>query len=279
MSHELPRREFLKTVGGACLAAGVRPFTGATLGAKRAASGRLASFDYRGVRLLPGRWQQQSDAARDFYAAIPDDDILHAYRAAAGMSAPGTTLGGWCATDSSLVFGQWLSGMSRLSRPPATRACATRPSAGDRVGQDREAGRELRHAPLPVRQAGVRSRRSAALCRPRRGDSGLLERVTDFASKNLDRSNNLADPEATTGLLRRAAGVVHAVGESLPRLSRHRQSEVQDVRRGVALSRVVEQVRAARLPPPMRTASTPTATSTRSAARRWRTTSSATRRS
>ena len=47
----------------------------------------------------------------------------------------------------------------------------------------------------------------------------LLEKVTDFASRTLDRSNNLADPSARHGLLRRAAGVVHAVGESLPRVS------------------------------------------------------------
>ena len=72
----------------------------------------------------------------------------------------------------------------------------------------------------------------------------MLEKVTDFASKSLDRSNNLADPTPQHRLLRRAAGVVHAVGESLPRVPADRQSEVQDVRRGVALSRLVEQVRA-----------------------------------
>ena len=74
----------------------------------------LEPFDYRGVRLRKSRWQEQYQAARDYYFGVSDDDILHGWRAAAGLPAPGKTLGGWCARNSDTVFGQWLSGMARM---------------------------------------------------------------------------------------------------------------------------------------------------------------------
>jgi uncharacterized protein len=77
---------------------------------------KLDPFDYEAVRLLPSRWQSQVQSGREFYFGIEDDDILHGFRAAADRKAPGKPLGGWCGIDSSTVFGQWLSGMSRLSR-------------------------------------------------------------------------------------------------------------------------------------------------------------------
>src|SRR5262245_44288135 len=75
---------------------------------------KLEPFDYQGVRLGPGRWSDQIATARAYYLGISDDDILHGFRAAAGLPAPGKPLGGWCAKDSSMVLGQWLSGMSRM---------------------------------------------------------------------------------------------------------------------------------------------------------------------
>lgn len=79
-------------------------------------SGRvlLETFDYEGVVLRDSRWRTQMLSARDYYLSVSDDDILHGYRQAAGLPAPGQTLGGWCAKNSDTVFGQWLSGMSRL---------------------------------------------------------------------------------------------------------------------------------------------------------------------
>jgi uncharacterized protein len=76
----------------------------------------LEAFDYRGVRLLPSRWLDQFKSARDYYLGVSNDDILHGYRAAAGLPAPGKPLGGWAAKDSDVVFGQWLSGMARIYR-------------------------------------------------------------------------------------------------------------------------------------------------------------------
>jgi DUF1680 family protein len=77
---------------------------------------QLEAFDYRGVRLLESRWLNQFKSARDYYLSVSDDDILHGYRAAAGLPAPGQPLGGWAAKNSDVIFGQWLSGMARIYR-------------------------------------------------------------------------------------------------------------------------------------------------------------------
>ncbi len=119
---DIPRREFLKTVPAAAFAASVAAGAtrmGAAPQAQAATTGgavRLEAFDYDGVTLRPSRWRRQVDEAHAFYLGIPNDDILHGFRKAAGMPAPGRPLGGWCGEDSATVFGQWLSGMARLSR-------------------------------------------------------------------------------------------------------------------------------------------------------------------
>src|ERR1700674_1075025 len=109
----MDRRNFLKTASAAAWAGSIN-MSGASAGP--AAGNRIQAFDYQSVRLLPSRWTDQIDTARAWYMAIPDDDILHGFRAAAGLPAPGKPLGGWCREDSSTLFGQWLSGMARLYR-------------------------------------------------------------------------------------------------------------------------------------------------------------------
>src|SRR5258707_15125724 len=109
-SPAMSRRDFLGTVtlASAALTSGAAfgalPSDGGT-----ASSGKilLQPFDYVGVKLRPGRWQKQYANARDFYLGLSDDDILHGFRAGAGLPAPGKTLGGWTSRDSYEVFGQW----------------------------------------------------------------------------------------------------------------------------------------------------------------------------
>ncbi|HLW48140.1 MAG TPA: beta-L-arabinofuranosidase domain-containing protein [bacterium] len=84
--------------------------------AARHAGTVLDTFEYDGVRLLPGRVHDQVVRARDVYFSLSNDDILKGFRQAAGMPAPGAGMRGWCTETSACIFGQLLSGIARLSR-------------------------------------------------------------------------------------------------------------------------------------------------------------------
>jgi DUF1680 family protein len=119
---DFTRRDFL--AAGAAVTAGLllntrSPAAEAAAPALAAAKLKLQPFDYQGVKLLPSRWQAQFQSARDFYLNVSNDDILHAYRAAANLPAPGKNLGGWCERNSNTVFGQWLQGLSRMFKATA----------------------------------------------------------------------------------------------------------------------------------------------------------------
>jgi hypothetical protein len=60
--------------------------------------------------------RDQLQRTREFYLGIPDDDILKGFRVRAGLASPGDDMGGWCERDTAVVFGQWLSGMARISK-------------------------------------------------------------------------------------------------------------------------------------------------------------------
>lgn len=76
---------------------------------------KLESFNYVGVRLLPSFLAHQMERTRDRYFELSNDDILKGFRERANMKAPGFGLDGWCSKTSAVVFGQWLSGMARMS--------------------------------------------------------------------------------------------------------------------------------------------------------------------
>ena len=117
--EEISRRDFLATVpmvAGIMLVGSRLHAQGAEPVARSTPRIALEPFDYRGVTLHDSRWKTQYLAARDFYLNVPDDDILKGYRVAAGLPAPGETLGGWCKVNTNELFGQWLSGMARMYR-------------------------------------------------------------------------------------------------------------------------------------------------------------------
>jgi hypothetical protein len=125
MSERTNRRDFLKTAAvlPAALAAELPSTAGASLSSHAGESPvevagqyALQPFDYDDVRLGASRWRDQFESARDFYFGVANDDILHGYRKAAGLPAPGKPLGGWARENSDIVFGQWLSGMARIYR-------------------------------------------------------------------------------------------------------------------------------------------------------------------
>ena len=110
------RRSFLLTAGSACLLPPRTVFAAAGDGS-RSDAGRtqLTSFDYRGVRLLDSRFRTQMLSTRELYFNMSDDDMLKGFRREAGLPAPGNDMRGWCRHDCGATFGQWISGMARLS--------------------------------------------------------------------------------------------------------------------------------------------------------------------
>jgi DUF1680 family protein len=202
MATHYERRDFLKAMPAAALALShlAPALAGAQASYGEQATGRvrIAPMDYRGVRLRPSRWQAQSDAAREVYFGFSNDDILHGFRAAAGLSAPGRPLGGWCGRDSNTVFGQWLSGLSRMYR--ATGDARMRDKAvllftewAKTVKADGDC--RMRHYAFDKLVCGLVDLQLYADHEP---VIAVLDRVTDFASRTFDRSNNLADPTHNT---------------------------------------------------------------------------------
>jgi uncharacterized protein len=105
------RREFLRVFAAAGAAAKALEAEPAQV-----QSPVIESFEFTGVQLLPGRFLDQYTATKEFYLGLSEDNALHGFRAQAGLPAPGRNPGGWCASGTGLVFGQWLSGMARMSK-------------------------------------------------------------------------------------------------------------------------------------------------------------------
>lgn len=191
----IDRRDFLKTIPAAALAAAAAVDAASASPRPAAAVSKLESFDYTGVRLRPSPWQRQFQAGRDFYLGLSYDDILHGFRAAAGLPSPGRPLGGWCGKDSSTVFGQWLSGMSRSYR--ATGDTALRDKAVDlftewtkTIKPDGDA--RMGHYPFDKMVCGLVDLQAYA---GHAAAGPVLERITAFASTHFERARMpLADP-------------------------------------------------------------------------------------
>src|ERR1035437_1604133 len=120
----MQRRDFLKATAATSVLAGVAGDATADTPAGIASRNRVNAFDYDGVHLGKSRWSDQYQKSRDFYFGVSNDDILHGFRAAAQLRAPGQPLGGWWAQNSNTVFGECLSGMTGMAKaagPPPIR--------------------------------------------------------------------------------------------------------------------------------------------------------------
>lgn len=197
---DVSRREFLASLPAA---AGLAYAAHAGAAPRTRSAGRkampLETFDYQGVRLLPSHWQQQVLTARDFYHALPNDDILHGYRAGAGLPAPGRELGGWARPTTGSIFGQWLSGMAQMYRATGDAAMRdkavylfsewvkTLPADGN-AGSGHYGWDKLVCGLVDLqRYAGHEDAITA------------LEGVVDAATGTLSRENRIADPSHNRG--------------------------------------------------------------------------------
>ena len=155
---------------------------------------RLETFNYSGVKLRPSRWQKQYEDARDYYFNVSNDDILCGFRAVAGLPAPGKPLGGWAERDSSVIFGQWLSGMSRMWR--ATGDSEMRDKALHLFTQFAKTVRadgncRMTHYPFEKLACGLVDLHEYA---GHNDATALLEKTTEWASRTFDRTRAPAGP-------------------------------------------------------------------------------------
>jgi uncharacterized protein len=212
MTDRPTRRSIMKhMVVGATLGPLAARLTG-TAAAETNQSGPLKDllepFDYEGVRLSEGPLLAQYTATRDYYFRIPDDDMLKGFRTRAGLAAPGEELGGWYSGDPSRrtwwsrgdtfnTFGQWLSGMARMSR--ATGDTEMRLKAIHLMtqwGETIEPDGYFFYSRHPWQPHYIYDKMVCGLVDMARyaGRSdalGYLARITDWAAGNLDRSRKV----------------------------------------------------------------------------------------
>src|SRR6185312_4271568 len=144
---------------------------------------------------LKSPWQQQVGHAREYYFGLTNDDILRGFRAAAGLPAPGTTLGGWCEKDSSPIFGQWLSGMARLSKATGDNALRDKASNlmtewGKTIKPDGDC--RMRHYAWEKISCGLIDMH---LYGGNPAAIPMLAKITDFATKNFNHENRPASKD------------------------------------------------------------------------------------
>jgi hypothetical protein len=100
---------------------------GLASGADSQRAGGLRSLGYEGRVRLHGRFGERLARAQSLYTELSIDDVLHGFRVRAGMPSTSAGLSGWASETSEMTFGQWVSGLCRMSavagnREPAQRA-------------------------------------------------------------------------------------------------------------------------------------------------------------
>lgn len=205
MPDDLPRREFLKSVPAAAFV--IARTARGTLDPHATAPASpvtptapptgpaviLRPFDYSGVTLLESRWRDQLLAGRDYYFAVPDDDILHGYRVAAHQPAPGSTLGGWCRVNSDEIFGQLLSGMVRIGHAMHDEPMREKARTLMRGWAATVRGGDYRMGTYGYDKL-VCGLVDLALYAGESDAISLLESVTDWTSRTFSRERSLRDP-------------------------------------------------------------------------------------
>ena len=213
MGSKMQRRDFLMTAPPAAWALAQTAKGAAPAQPSKPASSAktvLETFNYQGVRLRPGFWQEQFQAARDTYFGFSNDDILQGFRAAAGLPAPGRPLGSewrsrmtprasWAQVNTGGIFGQWLSGMARMYRATADNAirdkavylmtewAKTLKSDGDC---------RMQHYSFEKLVCGLVDMHEY-IGHP--DAMALLEKVTDWASRTFNRARTPATPRQYMG--------------------------------------------------------------------------------
>lgn len=155
-------------------------------------------FNYEGVKLLPSMHLAQLQQVRDYYMQLRPNDVLRGFRLKHKDWAPGKDLGG-AYSERPLSFGQWLGGFARIYR--ATGDLAVRDRAlylmdewGKTISDDGSYGyrnQKRGHYGYDKMLGGLVDvyeyigNKDALI---------YIEKITDWAEDNLDRSNEYALP-------------------------------------------------------------------------------------
>lgn len=153
--------------------------------------GIIQPFNLEGVELLPGRLYDQFHEVKAFYLNLRNNDILKKLREQAGINAPDKELGG---AFGSSQFGQWLSGFARMYK--VTGETAIKDKAVYLMNQwaktiEKNENFKYGHYSYDKIVGGLVDVYEFI------GDKNALvylDIVTDWAEKNLDRSNAYALP-------------------------------------------------------------------------------------
>ncbi len=217
------RRTFLRLVGGGAIGAGTRRLDAAAK-AKTARTGgpsslpdldRIRTFDHGSVALRPGPFADRLDLLRTYLLGVPNDDLLKGYRRAAGLPAPGRHLGGlWGKGSSTIVFGQWLSGMARLWR--ATRDAALLDKAVFLLDEFAKVAPSVRAGTYGYDKF-VCGLVDMAWYAERTEAIAVLDVLTDRAEKSLPRANALPNPSDPDGRMNGSGHEWYTLPENLYR--------------------------------------------------------------
>jgi len=159
-----------------------------------AAPSVLEPFNYSGVRLLDSRLRDQCLSARDVFQAIPDNNLLLGFRARAGLPSPGTPLPGWYGGDVFNAFGQYVSGMARLSKSLGDPAIGIKARAlVDEWSKTIDPDGYFYYSRRPITPHYIYDKMMCGLidiCEYGGYQEAipLAEKITDWASANLDRA-------------------------------------------------------------------------------------------
>ncbi|MDR3688893.1 MAG: glycoside hydrolase family 127 protein [Fimbriimonas sp.] len=155
----------------------------------------LMPLDYHGARVTGGMLRRLLDEAKDDYLRIPNDDLLMGFRKRAGLPAPGHELGGWYSNDVFHVFGQILSGLSRMYAATGDPQCKAKADAlldeWTRCIAKDGYFYYTNHpnAPHYTYEKMVGGLVDMAVYAGRRDAMLSLARITRWAERNLDRKN------------------------------------------------------------------------------------------
>ena len=157
---------------------------------------RVMPFDYHGVTLEDGDLKRQFDEVRWYYLRILNDDLVKPFRIKAGLPAPGADLGGWYIPHKGHIFGQLISGLSRMYAASGDERCREKAQAliqeymkclsPEGAGNFDAKG----HYNYDKMVGGLVD--NYVYC----GDTDALDwlsRITDWAIENLDRSRPYGD--------------------------------------------------------------------------------------